>query len=200
MPSEPPRDRRRSTRVRLKVEIEAKGVAEPLNCKGETEVVNLHGAFISTAIALRVGMTVDIRVVLTGKCARATVVYVDREQPRFCGVSFERSQNIWGICCRRTTGQRVIWRVFPTSANPANGLPCRYPIRCRHSRWIRSRNWPVILCQPVVRHSLKARPMSSRTKSGYRTRTHAPVRHCRDQLPRKAEDRQSLMTTFRALG
>ena len=77
MPSEPPRDRRRSTRVRLKVEIEAKGVAEPLNCKGETEV--------------------DIRVVLTGNCARATVVYVDREQPRFCGVSFERSQNIWGI-------------------------------------------------------------------------------------------------------
>jgi hypothetical protein len=97
MPSEPPRDRRRSTRVRLKVEIEAKGVADPLNCKGETEVVNLHGAFISTAIALRVGMTVDICVVLTGKCARATVVYVDREQPRFCGVSLERSQNIWGI-------------------------------------------------------------------------------------------------------
>jgi hypothetical protein len=42
-------------------------------------------------------MTVDICVVLTAKCARATVVYVDREQPRFCGVSFERSQNIWGI-------------------------------------------------------------------------------------------------------
>jgi len=97
MPSDLARDRRRSTRVRLKVEIEAKGVTEPLNCKGETEVVNLHGAFISTAIALRVGMTVDIRVVLTGKCARATVVYVNREQPRFCGVSLERSQNIWGI-------------------------------------------------------------------------------------------------------
>jgi PilZ domain len=97
MPSEPPRDRRRSTRIRLKVEIEAKGVAEPLTCEGKTEVVNLHGAFISTAVALRVGMTVDIRVVLTGKCARATVVYVDREQPRFCGISFERSQNIWGI-------------------------------------------------------------------------------------------------------
>jgi hypothetical protein len=97
LPSDPPRDRRRSTRVRLKVAIETHGVAEPLNCEGETEVVNLHGAFISTAIPLRVGMTVDLRVVLTGKCARATVVYVDREQSRFCGVSLDQSQKIWGI-------------------------------------------------------------------------------------------------------
>ena len=97
MPSEPPSDRRRRTRVRVKVEIEAKGVAEPLNCKGQTEVVNLHGAFISTAIALRVGMTIDIRVMVTGKRARATVIYVDREHPRFCGVALDQSQNIWGI-------------------------------------------------------------------------------------------------------
>ena len=90
-------DRRRSTRVRLKVAIEAQGIAEPLNCEGETEIVNLHGAFISTAIALRVGITVDVRVVLTGKCARATVVYVDPEQPRFCGVALDQSQNIWGV-------------------------------------------------------------------------------------------------------
>jgi hypothetical protein len=58
MPTDLARDRRRSTRVRLKVAIEAQGVAEPLTCEGETEVVNLHGAFISTAVALRVGMTV----------------------------------------------------------------------------------------------------------------------------------------------
>ena len=50
-------DRRRSTRVRLKVAIEAQGIAESLKCEGETEVVNLHGAFISTVIPLRVGMT-----------------------------------------------------------------------------------------------------------------------------------------------
>jgi hypothetical protein len=97
MPSDPHHDRRRSTRVRLKVAIEAQGVSEPLNCEGETEVVNCHGAFISTAIALRVGMTVDIRVVLTGKRARATVIYVDREQPRLCGVALAESQNIWGV-------------------------------------------------------------------------------------------------------
>jgi hypothetical protein len=90
-------DRRRSTRVRLKVAIEAKGVAEPLACEGETVAVNLHGAFISTAIQLRVGMTIDIRVVVTGKHARATVVYVDQEQPRLCGVALDESQNIWGV-------------------------------------------------------------------------------------------------------
>jgi hypothetical protein len=97
MPSDLARDRRRSTRVRLKVAVEAKGVAEPLNCEGETVVVNLHGAFISTAIALRVGMTIDIRVVATGKRARATVIYVDQEQPRLCGVALDQSQNIWGV-------------------------------------------------------------------------------------------------------
>ena len=97
MSSEPARERRRSTRVRLKVAIEAQGVAEPLTCEGETEVVNLHGAFISTAIPLRVGMTIDIRVMVTGKRARATVIYVNHEQPRFCGVALNQSQNIWGI-------------------------------------------------------------------------------------------------------
>ena len=76
MPSDLAHDRRRSTRVRLKVAIEAQGVAEPLHCEGETEVVNCHGAFVSTAIPLRVGMIVEIRVGLTGKCARGTVVYL----------------------------------------------------------------------------------------------------------------------------
>jgi hypothetical protein len=35
-----PREVRRSTRVQLKVVIEAKGVTEPLTCDGETIVVN----------------------------------------------------------------------------------------------------------------------------------------------------------------
>ena len=97
MPSDAACDRRRSTRVRLKVAIEAQGVAQPLHCEGETVVVNLHGAFISTAIALRVGMTIDVSVGATGKRARATVVYVDHEQPRLCGIALDQSQNIWGI-------------------------------------------------------------------------------------------------------
>ena len=97
MSSDLARERRRSTRVRLKVAIEAQAIAEPLNCEGETAVVNLHGAFISTTKALRVGMTIDIHVVVTGKRARATVIYVDRDQPLFCGVALDQSQNIWGV-------------------------------------------------------------------------------------------------------
>jgi hypothetical protein len=42
-------------------------------------------------------MIVEIHVLVTGKRARATVIYVDREQPRFCGIALDQSQNIWGI-------------------------------------------------------------------------------------------------------
>lgn len=97
MPSDPAHNRRRSTRVRLKVVIEVQATAEPLTCEGETFVVNFHGALISTAIALRVGMGIEIRVFLTGKRASARVVYVDPEQPRFCGITLDPPQNIWGV-------------------------------------------------------------------------------------------------------
>ena len=70
---------------------------EPLTCEGETFVVNLHGAFILTAVALRVGMKIGILVLLTGKRAIADVVYVDPEQPRHCGINLEKPENIWGL-------------------------------------------------------------------------------------------------------
>jgi hypothetical protein len=50
MSSEPNVESRRSTRVRLKVVIEARSLAEPLMCEGATIVVNRHGALISTAV------------------------------------------------------------------------------------------------------------------------------------------------------
>jgi len=90
-------EKRRSTRVRLKVVIEAQGVTEPLTCEGETIVVNRHGALISTSVALRVGMRIEIRVILTDKRALAGVVYVDPDQPRLCGIGLEKPQNIWGL-------------------------------------------------------------------------------------------------------
>ena len=90
------RESRRSTRVRLKVEIEAHGMSEPLTCEGET-LVNLHGALILTAVALRVGMKISIHVRLTDKRAAAEVVYVDPDQPRHCGINLERPENIWGL-------------------------------------------------------------------------------------------------------
>jgi hypothetical protein len=98
MSSEPiVRESRRSTRVRLKVMIETKGLSEPLACEGETQVINLHGGLISTAVPLRVGIEIEIRVILTDKRASAKVVYVDPDQPRHCGIELEQPKNIWGV-------------------------------------------------------------------------------------------------------
>lgn len=92
-----PRERRGSTRVRLKVEIEAKGISEPFVCQGETHVVNLQGALISTTVPLRVNMEVEIHVMLTNKRAAAKIVYVDPDHPQHCGIRLHEPQNIWGV-------------------------------------------------------------------------------------------------------
>ncbi|MGA8212758.1 MAG: hypothetical protein WB799_04145 [Candidatus Sulfotelmatobacter sp.] len=89
------RESRRSTRVRLKVRIDAKGLTEPLTCEGETIVVNRHGALISTTVTLRVGMRIEIHVILTDERGLAQVVYVDPDWPRHCGIGLEKPQNIW---------------------------------------------------------------------------------------------------------
>jgi hypothetical protein len=91
------RESRRSTRVRLKVVIEARSITEHLACDGETIVVNLHGALISTAVALSVGMKIQIHVYLTEKRALAEVVYVSPENSRQCGIALAKPQNIWGV-------------------------------------------------------------------------------------------------------
>jgi hypothetical protein len=77
--------------------IEVLGLAESLTCEGETIVVNLHGALISTAVPLRVGMKIEIHVILTDKRAAAKIVYVDPDHPRYCGIGLEEPKNIWGI-------------------------------------------------------------------------------------------------------
>lgn len=97
MAFDPAREHRRSTRVRLKVAIEAQGVTQPLKCEGETVTVNIHGALINTLVPLRVGMKIEICVILTDKRAAADVVYVDPEQPRQCGIGLAKPENIWGV-------------------------------------------------------------------------------------------------------
>ena len=91
------RESRRSTRVPLKLKIAAMGCSEPLACDGETLVVNLHGALILSAVALHVGMEIEIHVILTDNRAAATIVYVDPDQPRHCGIRLAQPQNIWGL-------------------------------------------------------------------------------------------------------
>lgn len=88
---------RRSTRVPLKVVIALEGGAESLTCEGETIVVNLHGALISTAIGLSVGMRISIHVYLTDKRARARVVYIHPANPLHCGIKLDKPRNIWGV-------------------------------------------------------------------------------------------------------
>ena len=88
---------RRSTRVPLRIVIDVRGTAEKLVCEGETIVVNLHGALVSTPISLGVGMKIEIHVYLTGKRASARVVYIDPEQPFHCGIELDHPRNIWGV-------------------------------------------------------------------------------------------------------
>lgn len=91
------REARRSTRVPLRVVIAVLGGSSDLTCEGETVVVNLHGARLSTALGLNVGMRISIHVHLTNKRAAARVVYVDPENPLLCGIELDQPQNIWGV-------------------------------------------------------------------------------------------------------
>jgi hypothetical protein len=72
-------------------------VTQPLTCDGETIVVNLHGALISTSVPLAEGMKVEIQVCLTSKRAQAQVVYIDPNQPLHSGIALAKPENIWGI-------------------------------------------------------------------------------------------------------
>ena len=90
-------EHRGSTRVRMKVQIEAKGLSEPSSCDCETVSVNRHGALIATSLALRLGMPIEVHVVLTGKRALAHVAYVDPSNPLLCGIRLEKPENIWGV-------------------------------------------------------------------------------------------------------
>jgi hypothetical protein len=98
MPSEAIfRESRRSTRVPLKVAIAVESGAESLMCEGETVVVNLHGALLSTTTGLSVGMRLSIHVYLTDKRAKARVVYADPKNPLHCAIELAEPWNIWGV-------------------------------------------------------------------------------------------------------
>jgi PilZ domain len=91
------RESRRSTRVPLKVVIAVEGGDDSLTGEGETIVVNLHGALISTAVGLSGGVRISIHVYLTDKRAKARVVYVDPENPLRIGIELDHPLNIWGV-------------------------------------------------------------------------------------------------------
>lgn len=88
---------RRSTRVVLRIAIAAQGISEPATCDGETIVVNRHGALIFCTAPLRVGLEIEIHVIVTDKRATAKVVYVDPGQSQVYGIALAKPENIWGL-------------------------------------------------------------------------------------------------------
>jgi hypothetical protein len=88
-------ENRRSTRVQLSLTIRVE--AESLSCEGETVVVNLHGAFIRTAVPLKADDRITVQAYLTGKRASARVVYVSPTDPLLCGIELAEPINIWGV-------------------------------------------------------------------------------------------------------
>jgi hypothetical protein len=64
---------------------------------GETIIVNLHGALISTSTQLNIGMMISVHMYLTDKRARAQVVYIDPGNQLRCGIELEVPRNIWGV-------------------------------------------------------------------------------------------------------
>ena len=91
-------------------------------CEAEIVVVNFHVALISTAVALRVGMQIQIHLFITGKRASAKVVYVDPDQPRFCGIGWDQPKNIWGVALHRKTGPKLIWTELLNNNGSNQGL------------------------------------------------------------------------------
>ena len=97
MHSIPFHNHRRSTRVPLKVAIEVIRGKERCMCEAQTIVVNLHGALISSTVALSTDLHIRIHVHLTDKRANARVVYIDPQNPLCCGVELDAPRNIWGV-------------------------------------------------------------------------------------------------------
>jgi hypothetical protein len=91
------REYRRSTRVPLKVVIAIEGIGETRACDGETIIVNLQGALITSGIVLSTGMRISIHVYLTDKRVAARVVYSDSQNPLHCGIELDEPRNIWGV-------------------------------------------------------------------------------------------------------
>jgi hypothetical protein len=79
----------------LVITIEGEGATRTWD--GETIVISLHGALISTAKGLGAGMRVSIHVYVTDKRAAGRVVYIDPTNPLQCGIELDEPRNIWGV-------------------------------------------------------------------------------------------------------
>ena len=135
------REARRSTRVPLKVAIAVESGAESLTREGETVVVNLHGALLSTTIGLSVRMRISIHVYPTDKRAKARVVYADPENTLRCGMNWNSRKTFGGCRCRSLTGMRqrpwsrALKRVYPP-VRCSVAIPNELCVRSSHPFWL----------------------------------------------------------------
>lgn len=93
-------DSRRSTRVATDVQVALDVVMEMSGGNsryaGKTVKVNLHGALLTTVAPLKLGDQLTVHVHLTGKSARARVVFAKDDSSQF-GIELGTPENIWGV-------------------------------------------------------------------------------------------------------
>ena len=74
----------------------AQSLTEPLTCDGETIVVNRHGALISSSVHLRVGMMIEIHVIMTDKSAPDRRTFGEHLFHRTTGTKVAINREIYG--------------------------------------------------------------------------------------------------------
>jgi hypothetical protein len=78
------------------------GGSEKLVCEGETIIVNLHGALISTVVPLNIGMSISVNVYLTANVPQLGS-YMSILSTRFAAESNWINLGIFGECLYRLT-------------------------------------------------------------------------------------------------
>ncbi len=81
----------------LKITIDIETESGVKTCAGETIIVNLHGALISSSCDLQLGEVITIHVYITGKSSRAKVVNVSGASDNHYGIELVEPKNIWGV-------------------------------------------------------------------------------------------------------
>ncbi|MGE0406885.1 MAG: PilZ domain-containing protein [Candidatus Korobacteraceae bacterium] len=95
-----PSDRRRSTRVLVKIPLRIRGTGtagSELDTGAETLLVNKHGAKVRSQHPLELGMEVAVAVQATSRSQSARVVWEDQPGANIYGIEFVSPENLWGI-------------------------------------------------------------------------------------------------------
>jgi len=93
-------NRRRSTRVLLRVPIVIRGLdsdGQDFEAQAETIVVSKHGARIRAGRPLPLGSEIIVAIPKTSREERAKVVWKDEQAPDQYAIALQHPENLWGI-------------------------------------------------------------------------------------------------------